>query len=45
VHGVGSGRLKKAIAGLLARHPHVEAFASAPTNQGGGGVTIVSLRL
>ncbi len=45
VHGVGSGRLKRAIADLLARHPHVEAFTSAPPDQGGAGVTIVSLRL
>jgi DNA mismatch repair protein MutS2 len=45
VHGVGSGRLKKAIADLLARHPHVERFASAPSDQGGSGVTIVRLRL
>jgi len=45
VHGVGTGRLKKAIAGLLARHPHVESFASAPPDQGGTGVTIVTLRL
>ena len=45
VHGVGTGKLKKAIAGLLARHPHVEGFASAPADQGGAGVTIVTLRL
>jgi DNA mismatch repair protein MutS2 len=45
VHGVGSGRLKKAIAGLLSKHPHVEGFASAPADQGGAGVTIVTLRL
>jgi DNA mismatch repair protein MutS2 len=45
VHGVGSGRLKKAIADLLARHPHVETYASAPSDQGGAGVTIVRLRL
>ena len=45
VHGVGSGRLKRAIADLLGRHPHVEAFASAPSDKGGAGVTIVNLRL
>lgn len=45
VHGVGSGRLKRAIADLLARHPHVEAFKSAPSDEGGAGVTIVILRL
>ncbi len=45
VHGVGSGRLKKAIASLLERHPHVDGFTSAPSDQGGVGVTIVTLRL
>jgi len=45
IHGVGSGRLKKAITALLAGHPHVEGFASAPPDQGGAGVTIVRLRL
>ena len=45
VHGVGSGRLKKAVADLLARHPHVESFRSAPPDEGGAGVTIVDLRI
>ncbi len=45
VHGTGSGRLKRAIAELLGRHPHVETFAAAPADQGGAGVTIVRLRL
>jgi DNA mismatch repair protein MutS2 len=45
VHGIGSGRLKRAIAELLARHPHVETFASAPADEGGPGVTVVRLRL
>jgi len=45
VHGTGSGRLRKAIAELLGRHPHVEAFAPAPSDEGGAGVTIVNLRL
>jgi DNA mismatch repair protein MutS2 len=45
IHGVGSGRLKKAITALLAGHPHVEGFASAPSDRGGAGVTIVRLRL
>ncbi len=45
IHGVGSGRLKKAISDLLARHPHVAEYASAPAAQGGAGVTIVTLRL
>ncbi len=45
VHGVGSGRLKRAVADLLARHPHVESFASAAAEEGGAGVTVVRLRL
>jgi DNA mismatch repair protein MutS2 len=45
IHGVGTGRLKKAIADLLARHPHVAEFAAAPAEKGGAGVTIVTLRL
>jgi len=45
VHGVGSGRLKKAIALHLARHPHVDTFAGAPPEQGGAGVTVVTLKL
>ena len=43
IHGVGSGRLKRAVAEFLARHPHVEAFTSAPPDEGGAGVTIVRL--
>jgi DNA mismatch repair protein MutS2 len=45
VHGLGSGRLRRAISEFLARHPHVEAFRSAPENQGGAGVTIVDLKV
>jgi DNA mismatch repair protein MutS2 len=44
IHGVGSGRLKRAVADLLAGHPHVETFRSAPADEGGAGVTIVDLR-
>lgn len=44
VHGVGSGRLRKAVHGLLGRHPQVESFAGAADNEGGSGATIVTLR-
>src|SRR5207248_2381420 len=44
IHGHGTGALRKAIAELLADHPHVARFASAPQNQGGSGATIVELR-
>lgn len=44
VHGMGQGKLKKAVAELLDGHPHVARFATAPANQGGNGVTLVELR-
>jgi DNA mismatch repair protein MutS2 len=44
VHGTGSGRLRKAIAELLGRHPQVERFGNASETEGGSGVTVVSLR-
>jgi DNA mismatch repair protein MutS2 len=44
VHGHGTGQLRRAIAAALKDHPLVERFAAAPPEQGGGGVTIVTLR-
>jgi DNA mismatch repair protein MutS2 len=44
VHGVGSGRLRRAVRQHIASHPHVRAFASAAEDQGGEGTTIVTLR-
>ena len=44
VHGHGMGVLKKAIAELLSRHPHVARFYPAPQQEGGAGATIVELR-
>ena len=44
VHGHGMGILKRAIADLLARHPHVEKFYVAPPEEGGSGATIVELK-
>ncbi len=44
VHGHGMGILKKAIADLLARHPHVAKFYPAPQQEGGAGATIVELK-
>ncbi len=44
VHGHGMGILKKAIAELLTRHPHVAKFYQAPQQEGGAGATIVELR-
>ena len=34
VHGHGMGILKRAIAELLSKHPHVEKFYQAPPEQG-----------
>jgi len=44
VHGHGMGILKKAIAELLARNPHVERFYPAPPSEGGSGATIAELK-
>ncbi len=44
IHGVGSGRLKRAVGEMLAGHPHVDTFVRAPSDKGGAGVTIVTLR-
>lgn len=44
VHGHGMGILKKAIAELLSRSPHVEKFYPATPAEGGTGATIVELK-
>jgi DNA mismatch repair protein MutS2 len=44
LHGVGSGRLRRAVRDYIARHPQVRAFENAAEDQGGEGATIVSLR-
>ncbi len=44
IHGYGTGQLRRAIAGFLQTHPLVATFASAPAEQGGGGVTVVELK-
>jgi DNA mismatch repair protein MutS2 len=45
VHGSGMGILRKALRQLLQKHPHVESVAEAPQNEGGGGATVVELRV
>ena len=45
VHGSGMGILRKALRQELQRHPHVESVAEAPQNEGGGGATVVELRV
>jgi DNA mismatch repair protein MutS2 len=44
IHGYGTGQLRRAIAGFLQTHPQVATFATAPAEQGGGGVTVVELK-
>jgi DNA mismatch repair protein MutS2 len=44
VHGHGMGILKKAVAELLSRSPHVEKFYPATPAEGGAGATIVELK-
>ena len=45
VHGSGMGILRKALRQALQQHPHVEKVAEPPQNEGGGGATVVELRL
>ncbi len=44
IHGIGSGRLRSAIAGFLSDHPGVKQFSSADKTEGGHGVTVIELR-
>jgi DNA mismatch repair protein MutS2 len=45
VHGSGMGILRKALRQFLQKHPHVDSVAEPPSNEGGGGVTLVKLRV
>jgi len=45
VHGSGMGILRKALRQYLQKHPHVESVSEAPQNEGGGGATVVELRV
>ena len=44
IHGVGSGRLRSAIAQYLRDHRGVKAFSPGEATKGGHGVTVVELR-
>jgi DNA mismatch repair protein MutS2 len=44
-HGSGVGILRKARRLALQQHPHVQSVAEPPQNEGGGGATVVELRL
>jgi DNA mismatch repair protein MutS2 len=45
VHGSGMGILRKALRQALQAHPHVESVAEPAQNEGGGGATVVELRV
>jgi DNA mismatch repair protein MutS2 len=45
IHGSGMGILRKALRQYLQKHPHVESVTEAPQNEGGGGATVVELRV
>ena len=44
IHGVGTGRLRKAIAEHLKRHINVESFRSGKYGEGETGVTFIKLK-
>jgi DNA mismatch repair protein MutS2 len=44
IHGFGTGQLRRAIGEWLKTHPDVASFAAAPSDKGGGGVTVIELK-
>ncbi|MBW1659637.1 MAG: endonuclease MutS2 [Deltaproteobacteria bacterium] len=44
IHGVGSGRLKKAIREFLSTHEGIKGFSDGDLRRGGHGITVVQLR-
>jgi len=45
VHGSGMGILRKALRKYLQKHPHVSTVSEPPQNEGGGGATVVELKV
>jgi DNA mismatch repair protein MutS2 len=45
VHGSGMGILRKALRQFLQQHPHVASVSEPPQQEGGGGATVVELKL
>jgi DNA mismatch repair protein MutS2 len=44
VHGIGAGKLRKAIAELLGGHPLVSSWRLGGPSEGGSGATVVELK-
>jgi DNA mismatch repair protein MutS2 len=44
VHGFGEGKLRKAVAKLLEKHPLVASWRPGGPSEGGGGATVVELK-
>ncbi len=42
IHGMGTGRLRKAVRNLLRKHPQVTEFEPGKEGEGGDGMTVVS---
>ena len=42
--GFGMGVLRKTVADLLRKHPHVATFYPAPPSEGGAGATVAELK-
>ena len=43
IHGKGTGRLRRAVQGLLDGHPQVRDFRLGDPHEGGGGITVAHL--
>ncbi len=44
IHGIGAGKLRKAVALLLEGHPLVASYRLGGPSEGGGGATVVELK-
>jgi DNA mismatch repair protein MutS2 len=44
IHGFGTGQLRRAVGEFLKTHPEVASFTTAPSDKGGGGVTLVEMK-
>jgi DNA mismatch repair protein MutS2 len=45
VHGSGMGILRKALRQFLQKHPHVDTVSEPAQNEGGGGATVIELKV